>query len=247
MNGNGTVPTVGDVIRIWAGERGRSDDFTRVPSDRLGVFGGESLRPGLAPAELDAWQDRYGFRLPDGLRAWLKLSNGLYLDGPLIHPLSGIGPMVPFGRFRGLLVQPESWFELGNPRTEPVCLDLGYRRDGLDHPVFTTGDRLRESPPRLIAAGFDDWLVRVLASGGAEYWFEPGFRDLGDPWSEHRKATAEPPLPDRLRAAAERARTLIETRFEERELAATLGISANDLETILRHLQHAVSVRGRVG
>ena len=52
----------------------------------------------------------------------------------MIHPLSAIGPMVPFARMPGLVIQPESWFELGNPNVETVCIDLGYRWPGGGHP-----------------------------------------------------------------------------------------------------------------
>ncbi len=36
---------------------------------------------GRAPTRADrAWERRHGFRLPAGLRAWLMLSNGFYLE-----------------------------------------------------------------------------------------------------------------------------------------------------------------------
>ena len=85
---------------------------------------------------------------PPGLRAWLMLSERvLPSTGPLIHPLSAIGPMVPFARMPDLVVQPESWFELGNPNVETVCIDLAYRWPGGGHPVFTSGDDQRGAAP----------------------------------------------------------------------------------------------------
>ena len=74
--------------------------------------------------------------------------------------------MVPFARVPDLLIQPESWFELGNPGPETVCIDLGYRWPGGGLPVFTSGDDLRASPPRLIATGFAEWFLRLLEGGG---------------------------------------------------------------------------------
>src|SRR5438132_10816976 len=115
----------------------------------------DPCRPGADPTELDAWERRHGFALPDGLRAWLLLSNGFYLRGPLVHPISAIGPMVPFARVPELVVQPESWFELGNPNVETVCIDLAYRWPGGSPPVFTSGDDQSRSRPRVIAPGFE--------------------------------------------------------------------------------------------
>src|SRR4051794_888263 len=71
-------------------------------------------RPGADPDALDDWGRRHGFLLRKGLRNWLVPSAGLSLGkGPLVHPRSAIGPMGRFARVPDLLVQPESWFELG--------------------------------------------------------------------------------------------------------------------------------------
>ncbi len=93
-------------------------------------------------------------RLPaaGGFCAWLLLSNGLYRQGPIIHPITAIGPMVIFSQIHDLLVQPESWFELGNPNIETICIDLAYRWPGGSFPVFTSGDSASGSVPRIIAA-----------------------------------------------------------------------------------------------
>lgn len=172
------------------------------------------------------------------MRAWLLLSDGFYKNGPLIHPLTAIGPMVPFARVPGLVVQPESWFELGNPGVETVCIDLGYRWPGGDCPIFTSGDDERLSPPRLIASSFLEWFLGLLREGGREFWHDPGFAALGDPWREHRRQTPVPPLPERLRAFASRLRPLMRPGADDRSIAKTLGISRSDVEAIFRHLQH---------
>ena len=160
-------------------------------------FGGavESCRPGADPRVIAAWEHRHGFRLPAGLRAWLMLSDGLYRDGPLIHPISAIGPMVIFSRMHDLMVQPESWFELGNPNVETVCIDLAYRWPGGGYPIFTSGDDETGTAPRIIARSFEEWFLELLRQGGREYWFDPGFVGSGRPLA------GPPPLHSAARAA----------------------------------------------
>lgn len=201
-------------------------------------FEPDPCRSGADPVQVAGWESRHGFRLPRPLRAWLLLSDGFYKNGPLIHPLTAIGPMVPFARVPGLVVQPESWFELGNPGVETVCIDLGYRWPGGDCPIFTSGDDERLSPPRLIASSFLEWFLGLLREGGREFWHDPGFAALGDPWREHRRQTPVPPLPERLRAFASRLRPLMRPGADDRSIAKTLGISRSDVEAIFRHLQH---------
>ncbi|MBX6311703.1 MAG: SMI1/KNR4 family protein [Isosphaeraceae bacterium] len=195
-------------------------------------------RPGADPQQVAAWEHRHGFRLPRGLRAWLLLSDGLYRGGPLIHPLMAIGPMIPFAQVPDLIVQPESWFELGNPGAETVCMDLAYTWPGGDCPIFASGDDTQGRPSRIIAPSFEAWLVRLLQEGGREYWLDPGFVALGDPWAEHRRWAPAPPLPDRLRPLAPRVRPLMRPGADDRLIASTLGISRSDVEVLFRHLQH---------
>ena len=232
-----------DRVGRWVASAGISPADAPTLSELTSRFEGrpDPCRPGASLREVDDWERRHGFALPEGLKAWLVLSNGFYNDGPLIHPLSAIGPMVPFARVPGMVVQPESWFELGNPNVETVCLDLGYRWPGGGNPVFTSGDDQTRSRPRVIAPGFEAWFLDVLRRGGGEFWFEPGFRDLGDPWEAHRRNAPKPPLPDRLRTLARRVRPLMGPGADERSIATTLGISRGDVEAIFRHLQHDAS------
>jgi hypothetical protein len=207
----------------------------------------EPCRPGIDARAIDEWDRRHGYALPASLREWLLLSNGLYTrKGPLIHPLSAIGPMVPFARMPEIVVQPESWFELGNPNIETVCVDLGYRWPGEDGgaPIFTSGDDQTGSRPRVIAVSFEAWFLQVLGNGGEEYWFRPGFEDLGDPWEAHRRLAPAPPLPDRLRVLAPRVRGLMRPGADDRGIASTLGISRGDVEVLFRHLQHVPDRHG---
>jgi hypothetical protein len=196
-------------------------------------------RPGAEPRRIDSWERGHGFALPPSLRAWLLVSDGLYLDGPLIHPLTAIGPMIPFAHVPGLVVQPESWFELGNPRSETICIDLAYSWPGGGCPIFTSGDDAEKSPPRLIAPSFETWFLRLLREGGREFWFDRDFSALGDPWLEHLKRAPAPHLPERLKSLAPLIRPLMHPGADDRSIAGRFGISRNDVETVFRYLQQS--------
>ena len=195
-------------------------------------------RPPARLSEVRSWEGRHGFELPEGLKAWLALSDGLQLDGPLIHPLAAIGPMIPFARVPNLVVQPESWFELGNPNVETVCMDLAYRWTWGDCPLFTSGDDQTGSAPKIIATGFDEWFLKLMEGGGHEYWFDPGFPDLGDVWASHRRHVPEPILNDRLKALAPEVAGLLRAQNDDGSIAQRLGVTRFDVEAIARFLQH---------
>ena len=147
--------------------------------------------------------------------------------------------MVPFARIPGLAMQPESWFELGNPNRETVCIDLGYRWPGGDFPLFTSGDDERNSRPQLIAPGFTSWFLNVLHRGGREFWLEPSFAPLGDPWAEHLRQVPSPPLPESLRTHGNRVRDLFRQGKDDGSIAHELGLTRSEVEAIVRHIQHA--------
>jgi hypothetical protein len=237
-----TTHSLIDVVPRWASAVGVDPIGLPSPAVLAATFREDACRPPVTPQRLANWQRRYGFRLPRGLAAWLSLSDCLYLDPltPLIHPLMAIGPMIPFARVPGLVVQPESWFELGNPGEETVCIDLAYCWPGGGCPIFTSGDDQRATRPRLIAPSFEDWLSRLLHERGRSFWFDSGFQALGDPWDEHRHRTPVPPLPARLKPLAARARPLMRPGADDRSVAHALGISRADVESLFRHLQHAV-------
>jgi hypothetical protein len=231
---------LGVLVRCWMAWGGIDDRLSPNPAILESGFQGglESCRPGAKLGSIIAWEQRHGYRLPAGLRAWLMLSNGLYRSGPLIHPITAIGPMIPFARVPEMIVQPESWFELGNPNLQTVCIDLAYRLPGGGHPIFTSGDDALDTPPRIIARSFEEWFLELLCRGGREYWFDPGFQDFGAPWPSHRRHAPGPPLPDRLRSFAERVWPLLDAGADERDIASQLGLSRADVERIVRHLQH---------
>ena len=240
---------LGELVRCWMAWGGISPDQAPNPSVLESGFlaMGNPCRPGADPRALAAWEERHGYRLPAGLRAWLMLSNGLYRCGPLIHPISAIGPMVPFARVPEMIVQPESWFELGNPNLQTVCIDLAYRLPGGGHPIFTSGDDARGSPPRIIARSFEEWFLELLRQGGREYWFDPVFPDLGAPWASHRRHAPGPPLCDRLQPFVERVLPLLHAGADERDIAARLGLTRTDVELIVRHLQHVSPAPAAIG
>lgn len=227
-------------VGLWAERVGlRLDMLDKWDDPFFAHDGAEPLRPGAGLRRVRSWERRYGAELPGSLRHWLLISDGLYAEsGPLVHPLTAIGPMIPFARVPGLVVQPESWFELGNPGRETVCIDLAYAWPGGDCPVFASGDDLHGTKPRVIARGFADWLARVFAEGGREYWLDPGFRPLGDPWVEHRRRAPLPPLPERLRPLAPRVLPLMHPGADDRSIAERLGVTRGDVEALFRHLQH---------
>jgi hypothetical protein len=229
----------GEVAARWAAEVGGGTDWLPPAGSLSRSLGPGAVRKPATARAIRGWERRHGFRLPAGLRAWLRLSDGLYRGAdPLIHPLDAIGPMIPFASMPGLVVQPESWFELGNPREETVCIDLAYRWPGGDCPLFTSGDDERRTRPRMIATGFDAWLRRLLEEGGRPFWLDPDFVPLGDPWAEHRHRAPAPPLPERLRPLAPRILPLMCPGADDRRIASDLGISRGDVETLFRHLQH---------
>jgi SMI1/KNR4 family protein SUKH-1 len=228
-------------VSCWIAWGGIDERLAPGPGALAGGFpaNGESCRPGADPRSIVDWEERHGFQLPHGLQAWLRLSNGLFGGGPLIHPITAIGPMIPFARVPEMIVQPESWFELGNPNLQTICIDLAYRLPGGSYPIFTSGDDDSGSPPRIIARSFEEWFLELLRQRGREYWFDSGFADFGDPWQSHRRHVAQPPLPARLRSLAETVAGLRSKGADERKIASSLGLCRADIESIFRHLQHA--------
>jgi hypothetical protein len=242
------VPDLLAAALRWAEVAGIGPRRLPATSALAAEFAG-SPPPCRSPARSERiadWERRHGFALPRGVRAWLSVSDGFYVrGGPAIHPLAAIGPMVPFAQMPGLIVPPESWFELGNPtECETVCVDLAYRAAGGDFPIFTSGDDLTGRAPRLIARGFDEWFLRFLHEGGRPYWQAPDFAGLGDPWAEHRRQAPAPKPPARLRGLLERARALLRSGGDEAGLARDLKLKPADAEALIRHLQHAERLPG---
>jgi len=229
---------LGELVDCWMAWGGVDPGLRPDPAALAAGFGDAATRPGASPGAIAGWENRHGFRLPPGLRAWLLLSDGLHRDAPLIHPISAIGPMILFSRMDDLHIQPESWFELGNPNVETVCIDLAYRWPDGGCPIFASGDEESGTKPRIIARSFEEWFLKLLAEGGREYWLDPGFADLGAPWEAHRRHTPPPELPEPLRPFAAEVKPLVGAGLDEREIASRTGLTHDDVEAIIRHLQH---------
>ncbi|MDG3003717.1 SMI1/KNR4 family protein [Paludisphaera mucosa] len=224
-----------DCWMAWGGV-----DLAHRPDPRAlaADFGPAAVRPGASPGAIAGWENRHGFRLPPGLRSWLLLSDGLHRVAPLIHPISAIGPMILFGRMDDLHIQPESWFELGNPNVETICIDLAYRWPGGGCPIFVSGDDEAGTKPRIVARSFEEWFLTLLNHGGREYWLESDFESFGTPWEAHRRFAPQPELPDPLRPFAAEVGPLVLAGLDEREIAARTGLTHDDIEAIVRYLQH---------
>jgi hypothetical protein len=238
------APRAGDAVARWADAVGLAPRERPPDPSALDALFPDACRPPASPEAIADWEHRHQFMLPAGLKDWLAISDGFFLaGGTLVHPLQAIGPMIPFARVEGMHVPPESWFELGNPQSEAICIDLGYRWPKGDHPVFTSGDDNLGVLPKIIAAGFVPWFARVLRDGGREYWSGPEPGVLGDPWTEHRRRAPLPGLSERLLRSAGRAKSLLRRGADDREIASALGLEPGEVEAIVRHLQHRVATR----
>ena len=202
----------------------------------------EPCRPGADPRVIAAWEHRHGFRLPRGPARLADALQRALSQRPADPPALGDRADGPVRRIPDLVVQPESWFELGNPNVETICIDLAYRWPGGGIPSSPRATRRPAARPRSIAPSFEEWFLELLRHGGREYWFDPGFVDFGDPWQAHRRYTPPPALPDRLRplysaglaSHAGPGPTTVRS-------PALLGLSRGDVELLFRHLQHVAS------
>ena len=221
----------------------------RLAPDPVALEAGFPDGPGALPARapiratIAAWEERHGYRLPAGpagLAAALQRPLSLGAADP---PDLGDRPDDPVRPRARMIVQPESWFELGNPNLQTVCIDLAYRLPGGGHPIFTSGDDASGSPPRIIARELRGVVPRAAAAGrAANTGSTPDFEDFGEPWPSHRRHAPGPRLSDGLRRVADRVPPLIRAGADEREIAVRLGLSRPDVELILRHLQHVGAI-----
>jgi hypothetical protein len=208
---------LGELVSCWIAWGGID---ARIVPDPAAIAAGfpRNLRPCPRGAPLEAiiaWERRHGIPLPAGLRAWLRLSDGLFGSGPLIHPIAAIGPMNAFDRVPGMIAQPEGWLELGNPAGETICIDAGNRqREG--NAIFSCGERASACSARKIARSFEEWLLKLLGSGGRKYWFEPGFTGFDEEWQAHSMHASSPGPVRRLRPPVLRAGRLLGTGARDR-------------------------------
>ncbi len=139
-----------------------------------------------------------------------------------------------------MIVQPESWFELGNPNLQTVCVDLAYRLPDGGSPIFTSGDDASRSPPRIIARSFEEWFLELLRQGGREYWFDPDSSTSATPGSRtadtcraRRCAIGSGPMPSGSGPA---------DAGPMNGTSPPGWLSRPDVESIFRHLHHVGAV-----
>ena len=174
----------------------------------------DPCRPGADPRKIDAWEQRHGFKLPAvPPRLADPVQRVLRRTARSSTRSRRSGPMVPFARMPELVVQPESWFELGNPNVETVCIDLALPLAGRRAlPIFTSGDDQTGSRPRVIATSFEAWFIELLRAGGAGILVRLGIRR---PRGARGRPTAIRPhaaAPARLRPLAAPGHSLAASR-----------------------------------
>ncbi|MFM7319183.1 MAG: SMI1/KNR4 family protein, partial [bacterium] len=161
-----------------------------------GVISVEFYRP-ASDDELQSWEDRYRHHLPMALKSFLKISNGLKVDGTQwLHPLKSIGPAIRFYSSLRIFQQPASWFEFGNPSDIPANIDL-LSTSAVTHspdPVFILTEGDHEFKPRVIAEGFKDWFHQALESAFEIHCMNHESKNLGDPIHAHYRLKKPPKL-----------------------------------------------------
>ena len=84
------------LVKMWANEARVSHSL--LPASRkireqfARVAGRGCVREGASLERIEAWEREHGYALPEGLRCWLRRSDGFYgRGGPLVHPLRRLG------------------------------------------------------------------------------------------------------------------------------------------------------------
>ena len=238
-----------DRVSCWIAWGGIDERFAPEPALlEQRVSRGTGIRAGRVPIRARSPTGRSGtvISLPHGLQAWLRLSNGLFGGGPFIHPITAIGPMIPFARVPEMIVQPESWFELGNPnRADDLhrpglslagrrLSDLHFRRRRVGQPAADHRAELRGVVSRAVAARGAGNTGSIRGSG---ILATPGSRIAGTSRSR--------PCRPRLDSFADRVARLHGSgrrrAQDRREPGARL---AADVESIFRHF--SISTPDRV-
>jgi hypothetical protein len=186
---------------------------------------------------LRSWETSHGHFLPDSLKAWLMLSNGLVIDGfQWIHPLRSIGPTVRFSPSSRLLLQPSSWYEFGNPHEMPVNLDILQHKH--DAPVFIVGDESHNDPPRILAKNFKDWFQTAIESNFSRFWQDTETYNLGDPVQLHYLRRQPVKLSPRLCKLCTIVGDELHKGTNEHHLMKSHQINRDELEVIIDVYQY---------
>jgi len=196
--------------------------------------------PPVAESALAQWESTHAFRLPFGLKQWLKISDGLMVDDVRwIHPLRCIGPTVRFSPGPVLLQQPASWYEFGNPYDSPVNMDLIVDQDGFDGhtPIFASLSETDDSF-RVIAGNFTHWFLRVIAAGFTPFWNSEDQGEHVDPVALHYASLKPPKLPPKLCLLCLSVGDQLRGGTDERELMKKHDLNRNELEMIISAYQY---------
>ena len=196
-------------------------------------------------SEIQTWENAHHLILPSGLREWLKLSNGLVIDGfQWIHPLRSIGPTIRFSPSRSLMIQPASWYEFGNPNDSPVNLDLIHadlshtQNSQQDSPVFVVGAETESDPPRIISQSFTDWLIQLARSEFHDYWSNSPLVHLGDPIESHYRRKIPPKLSPKLCKICIEVGEKLTSGGDDRTIMRNYQLNRDDLEQIVDAFQY---------
>lgn len=198
------------------------------------------LGPPLGQAQLARWESTHGFRLPFGLKCWLAIADGLVVNGVRwIHPIRCVGPTVRFGPGGGLLQQPASWYEFGNPNDSPVNMDLIFTadRDEEPAPIFVSTAEPEEAY-RVVARHFAEWFENVIAAGFQPYWTTAAPAEWVDPVALHYGRVSPPKLSPKLCRICKQVGDQLSDGADERVLMARHGLSRGELESLISAYQY---------
>ncbi len=196
------------------------------------------------PASIDdisQWEERHRHHLPIALKAFLKLSNGLKINGTQwIHPLKSIGPAIRFHTSTRIFHQPVSWYEFGNPADIPANIDLLSTKIDTDSPdpVFILGDGERELKPRVIASGFRAWFYLAMEAAFEIEFLNHESRNLGDPIEAHYRLKKPPKLSPRHCKICSSVGEKLSSGLNERQIMREFQLNREDLEQILDAFQY---------
>ncbi len=138
----------------------------------------------ISPENLE---EAYGVALPNDLREFVNLCNGVHLFEYAECPIHILG-LDRMHRSNTVIrgVDGEghpsySWFLIADLENgDYVSIDLAPERSGKCYQSFwTTHSLVGQSP--IVATSFTDFLRRAIANGGDYYWWlKEGFHRLGD-------------------------------------------------------------------
>jgi hypothetical protein len=199
------------------------------------------LAPPVSQTAIEAWEEAHCFQLPESLKHWLRLSNGLYVNhSHWIHPLRSIGPTVRFTSSERLLQQPLSWYEFGNPNDWPVNIDLitVNHDQNSDASIFVTSDETGPAQPRIIAKSFKDWFLKLMDNTFCHEFSSVFHENLGDPISEHYRNIKPPKLQPELCMKCKSVGELLLGGKDERQVMKLFNLNRDELEQVINAFQY---------